>query len=66
MTTRQATFLVWATLGALVLVVLLASTLSDDRFPTLGSVVRRATSSRVGQVVLLVGWMWLGWHAFAR
>jgi hypothetical protein len=66
MTSRQLTFLVWALLGALTVAMLVASSLSDERFPTLGSTVRRVTASRIGQGLLILGWMWLGWHAFAR
>lgn len=66
MTSRQSTLLIWALLGALIVLLLIASSLSDERFPTLGSIVRRATANRVGQALLVLGWMWLGWHAFAR
>lgn len=31
-----------------------------------GPVVRWATRSWVGRVLLLLGWAWLGWHLFVR
>jgi hypothetical protein len=37
-----------------------------SRIPTLGDVVRLATSSRSGRVGLVAGWAWFGLHFFAR
>jgi hypothetical protein len=36
------------------------------RTPTLAEAVGLATRSRVGRWVVLGGWLWLGWHLFAR
>ncbi len=63
---RQWTMLVWGLLGLGVFVFLMVTVLSKGRFPTLGALVRRITQNRLGQWSLVLGWMWLGWHAFAR
>lgn len=36
------------------------------RLPTLAVVVRAITAPRLGRVLLLLGWAWLGWHLFVR
>ena len=66
MSTRDWTMAVWGLVGIGLVICLLVTALSRERIPTLGATVRRITASRVGRVVLVIGWMWLGWHAFAR
>jgi hypothetical protein len=66
MTTREWTLVVWALLGVAFAALLVISHLSEGRFPTLSSTIRRLTARPVGRGLLLLGWMWLGWHAFAR
>ena len=66
MTVRQATLAVWAALGAALAVLQVVSLVSRGSFPGLGALVDRVTRRRAGQVVFVVAWMWLGWHAFAR
>jgi Family of unknown function (DUF6186) len=63
---RSTTMLVWAALGATAVMGQVVARLSDEGFPGLGTVVKRVTVSRVGRSVLVLAWMWLGWHAFAR
>lgn len=63
---RHTTLIVWAVLGAVVVAGQLTAVLSKGRFPGLGTVVGRVTTYRVGRYLLVVAWMWLGWHAFAR
>jgi uncharacterized protein DUF6186 len=63
---RHGTFVVWAVLGAAVFVGQVIAVVSRGSFPGLGTVVQRATDSRTGRFLLVLGWMWLGWHAFAR
>lgn len=36
------------------------------RTATLGQVVRQLKSLRAGRPLLLIGWLWLGWHTFVR
>ena len=63
---RHVTLLVWGVLGLLVVACQVTAAISEGRFPGLGSLVVRTTSTRVGRYVLVLAWMWLGWHAFAR
>ena len=63
---RHATLLVWGALGLIALACQLAASFSSGRLPSLLTVVRRITSGRTGRWLLVLGWMWLGWHAFAR
>jgi hypothetical protein len=65
-TDRQWTLAVWALLGALVVLGVAVTVLSRGRFAGPASLVQRITGVRGGRVVLVVAWMWLGWHAFAR
>jgi len=66
MSARDATLAVWAGLGALVVAAEVAALVSRRRIPGLGAVLDRVGSRRAGQAALVLGWMWLGWHAFAR
>ena len=36
------------------------------RTPTLGDAVAALARRRTGRWLLLTGWIWLGWHLFAR
>ena len=36
------------------------------RIPTLGEWLGFAMRRPVGRAVILAGWLWLGWHYFAR
>jgi hypothetical protein len=65
-TSRQWSLLTWALLGLVVLAWLVATWMSRGRLPTLGAIVARLEAHRTGRVLLALGWMWLGWHAFAR
>jgi len=65
-TSRQATLLVWAMLGAAAVACQIAAARSNGRLPGVGAVVRRLIESRVGRSCFVLAWMWLGWHAFAR
>jgi hypothetical protein len=40
--------------------------MSHGRRPTIGTEINRMTAHRWGRVILVLGWAWLGWHAFAR
>ena len=66
MTTRDWTLVVWALLGVAFSALVVISHLSGGRFPTLSAAIRRLTARPVGRGLLVLGWMWLGWHAFAR
>ncbi len=66
MSDRQWTFLVWGLLGLAVVACLAASALSRGRLSGPGALVERITAHRSARVVLVLAWMWLGWHLFAR
>lgn len=36
------------------------------RIPTLGEWLGYVMRPRAGRVLILAGWLWLGWHYFAR
>lgn len=63
---RHVTLVVWGVLGLFVVACQVTAAISGRRFPGLGSLVVRARSNLPGRYVLLLAWMWLGWHAFAR
>jgi hypothetical protein len=38
----------------------------NSRIPTMGEFLGYLMRSRAGRVLVLLGWLWLGWHYFAR
>jgi hypothetical protein len=66
MTSREWSDVVWAVLGVAVLTLLVVTWASRGRRPSLGTEITRITSHRWGRIALVLGWAWLGWHAFAR
>ncbi len=38
----------------------------DSRIPTVGELFGYLMRPRVGRFLVLLGWLWLGWHYFAR
>lgn len=65
-TDRQWTFFGWGMVGLAVVIALAVTLLSKGRVPGPGALVRRITANPSGRILLLLGWMWLGWHLFAR
>lgn len=63
---RDLVLAVWAALAAGVLTCLLASLSGHGRVIGFGALVDRASARTGWRVALVVGWMWLGWHFFAR
>jgi Family of unknown function (DUF6186) len=39
---------------------------TDSRIPTLGEWLGYVMRPRAGRLLILVGWLWLGWHYFSR
>jgi hypothetical protein len=63
---RTIGFVIWGlTAGGIVLCELL-SLPRGSRVPGVGRVIDLLVASNVRFVVFFVGWMWLGWHFFAR
>lgn len=40
--------------------------LTSHRIPTIGRALACITGRRAGRWLLLSGWLWVGWHLFAR
>jgi hypothetical protein len=39
---------------------------AGNRIPTLGQWLGYLMRPRAGRMLVLLGWLWLGWHYFAR
>jgi hypothetical protein len=64
--TRSLVLAGWVVVGLLSLATGIVAYLRRGRLPTLGTLVGAIGRRRVGRVALFAGWLWLGWHAFAR
>jgi len=54
-----------AVIGALVVLEFLARR-EGSRIPTLGEWLGYVMRPRAGRLLILAGWLWLGWHYFSR
>ena len=63
---RVATLAVWAALGMAVVFVAALGRYRRGVVLTPGAVLRLVNAHKAGRVTLLILWMWLGWHLFAR
>jgi len=63
---RHAILAAWAVLGVAAVGLQAAAARWRGRVPGMGTLVARVTERRWAAVVLILAWMWLGWHAFAR
>jgi Family of unknown function (DUF6186) len=61
-----ASYVVWGLLGAAALLLWLLSYLRPSAVAHPADVVGKVATHPVGRVILVVGFMWLGWHLFAR
>jgi hypothetical protein len=52
-------------IGALVSLEIIARR-ETNRIPTVGEWLGYLMRARAGRVLVLLGWLWLGWHYFAR
>jgi hypothetical protein len=59
-------YAVWTAIAALALVLWWLSRLRPAAVAPPGEIVRRLATTPVVRVVLALGFMWLGWHLFAR
>lgn len=66
MTTRQISLLVWSLVGITLVACEVAAILTRGAVPRFGTVVRRVVANPAARTVLLLGWMWQGWHQFVR
>jgi hypothetical protein len=65
-TWRTATLAVWGWLALVITAAQCYALASRGRAASAGRLLRRAVGHRAARVALVVGWMWLGWHLFAR
>ena len=66
MSVSTASYVVWGVIGALALVLWWLSYVRPSAVAHPSDVVGKIATHPVGRVVLVVGFMWLGWHLFAR
>ena len=66
MTARSVTLAGWVILTAAVVALEARARLTSPRRATLEDALTAVRSVSVGRIVLLAGWVWLGWHVFAR
>ncbi|HZU80934.1 MAG TPA: DUF6186 family protein [Acidimicrobiales bacterium] len=64
--TRLVVLCLWGAAVVALLLAELASVRSGRRVAGVGELLTRLTASRFRLAVVFVGWMWLGWHFFAR
>ncbi len=57
---------VWALLALAAVALAVAAHLPRSRIETVLGLIRRIEAHPAGALAVLLGWMWLGWHFFAR
>jgi Family of unknown function (DUF6186) len=66
MVTRVITIIGFAALILALFVLELLARRKDSRIPTLGEWLGYVMRPKVGRLLILLGWLWLGWHYFSR
>jgi hypothetical protein len=66
MATRVITIVGFACVIIALVVLELIGRRRTNRVPTLGEWLGFLMRARAGRVLILLGWLWLGWHYFAR
>jgi len=66
MSARSATLLGWAALVIAFVVLEVRARVRRERFATVGDALDRLLRNGVARAILLLGWLWLGWHLFVR
>jgi hypothetical protein len=66
MSWRALTFVVWGCLGAVLVGCALMASSAKERWPDAGALWRALSGGTLRRTLVIVGWMWLGWHVFAR
>ena len=65
MTSRTATFAGYAAIASLI-ALWAVMTARHARWMTLPDAIGSLTRRRGVRIIVVLGWMWLGWHLFAR
>ena len=66
MSTRDVTLIVWSIIGLGVIACFAVSALRPRFLPSFVTSTDAFVSSPWRRAVVTLGWMWLGWHLFAR
>ena len=66
MTTRAITILGFAAVIMALVALEVLGRRKIGRIPTLGEWLGYVMRPRAGRTLILAGWLWLGWHYFAR
>lgn len=66
MTTRVITIIGFACVIIALLALDLIGRRPGSRVPTLGEWLGYLMRARAGRAAILLGWLWIGWHYFAR
>jgi hypothetical protein len=66
MVTRVITIIGFAALILALFVLEFLARRKGSRIPTLGEWLGYLMRSKAGRLLILLGWLWLGWHYFSR
>lgn len=66
MVTRPVTIIGFAAVIAALVALEIIGRRRTTRVPTLGEWLGYLMRARAGRALILLGWLWLGWHYFAR
>jgi ABC-type dipeptide/oligopeptide/nickel transport system permease subunit len=66
MVTRVLTILGFAAVIIALLALEFLGRRKNSRIPTLGEWLGYVMRSRAGRLLILLGWLWIGWHYFSR
>jgi hypothetical protein len=66
MATRVITIIGFCTVIAALVILEIGARRPGSRVPALGEWLGYLMRPRTGRFLLLAGWLWLGWHYFAR
>jgi hypothetical protein len=66
MATRVITIIGFCTVIAALVILEIVARRPGSRVPALGEWLGYLMRPRTGRFLLLAGWLWLGWHYFAR
>jgi len=66
MSSRDLALAIWSVLGLVVVACVALSVVRPATLPTFDTAVRALVSQPARRVIVVLGWMWLGWHLFAR
>ena len=63
---RDATLVCWGVIAVALGTLTVVAWLSQGRFPGGVALLRAGMRNRLARVLVLAGWVWVGWHFFVR